>query len=209
MREATQLRQILKRESCVSDLSVRGTVTGIVESFDAKSQSAKVTLQPYGFTTGYLPIHSQWAGNGWGMFSPPPVGSYVTVQFEGGDLGTGHIIGRAHNDEHKPLPTPAGEFWAVHSTGSKVQLLNDGTVQVASINGAGSITLTPDGKIVIGTVAGASTVMIGRQDELHRLLTDVAADIYNQHTHNYQGHKTSNPSVIMGPEALTVETKAS
>ena len=61
--------------------------TGIISGYDPASYAAKVRLQPEDVETGWLPIRTPWAGNGWGMFCPPDIDDEVEVQFQDGGKG--------------------------------------------------------------------------------------------------------------------------
>ena len=103
---------------------------GTVTSVDPATATAKVTLQPEGVLTGWLPVLSPWVGAGWGLHCPPSPGDQVLVVAQEGDSEHGLIIGRAYSNTQAPPAAPAGEFWLVHKSGSFIKLLNDGTIQM-------------------------------------------------------------------------------
>lgn len=191
-RDLNRFHNAMRQASTQADAHIQaGTTPGVVTSFDPVTQSAKVRLQPHDLETGYLPIRTAWAGPGWGLFTPPPVGSVVDVQFEDGDLETGAIVGRAHNDVDKPLPVPAGELWAVHASGLRMCLTNDG-------------------RALLGGKPGAATVILGNPADLHTLVKDTFEALYNAHTHtDSRGGTTSGPNQPMTAAHLTIETEAS
>jgi uncharacterized protein involved in type VI secretion and phage assembly len=121
----------LEAQRATADLSMprAAIVTG---SIDPAHYSARVLLQPEGTLTGYLPIASQWVGNGWGMFCLPSPGDVVDVIFQQGGGGAGVIVGRQFNAKAQPLPAPVGEFWLVHETGTAFKLTNDGGVLLSA-----------------------------------------------------------------------------
>lgn len=102
------------------------TRIGQVTSYDAPNYCVKVTLQPEGVTTGWLPLLSQWVGNGWGLFTPPTLGDLAEVHFIEGDASEGVAALRFFNDVERPLNVPSGECWLVHKSGAFVKLTNDG-----------------------------------------------------------------------------------
>ena len=124
---------------------------GIVTSFDPNSYTAKVSLQPSGDETGWLPIASLWVGNGWGLFCPPMVGDLVQVQFTDDHPGAGVVLGRLFNDDDRPVPVPAGEFLIRHQSGSFLRFHNDGKVEI----NADTIQATAD---TINATATTTTV---------------------------------------------------
>lgn len=109
---------------------------GIVTSYDPKTFSAKVNIQPEQILTGWLPVSSQWIGNGWGMFAPPNVHDMVEVLFIDGRIDAGTVIGRFYNGEDLPLAVQSGEFWLVHKHGQFVKLTNDGKLTLNDGHGA-------------------------------------------------------------------------
>ena len=103
---------------------------GIVTSVDPNSATARVTLQPEGVLTGWLPVLSPWVGAGWGLACPPAPGDQVPVLAQEGAAAHGIIIGRAFSDAQRPPPASSGELWLIHQSGSFIKLTNDGTVQI-------------------------------------------------------------------------------
>jgi phage baseplate assembly protein gpV len=103
---------------------------GIVTSVDTNSGCARVTLQPEGVLSGWLPILSPWAGAGWGLVCPPSPGDQVMVLAQEGDAEQGVIVGAAFSTAQLPPAAPVGEFWLLHSSGSSIKLQNDGTIRM-------------------------------------------------------------------------------
>ena len=103
---------------------------GTITSVDPATATARVTLQPEGVLTGWLPLLTPWVGNGWGIACPPVVGTQVFVLPQEGDAEQGIIIGATWSMHTKPPAASPGEIWLVHQSGSFLKLLNDGTVQV-------------------------------------------------------------------------------
>lgn len=110
---------------------------GLVSGYDPANYCAKVRIQPEDAETGWLPVASEWVGNGWGMFCPPDNGDMVVVEFQEGDFEAGIITKRLFNDSDRPLPVTPGEFWLVHQSGSLLKFHNDGSVQLIA---AGTLT---------------------------------------------------------------------
>jgi phage baseplate assembly protein V len=102
---------------------------GLVTSVDPASYTARVSLQPEGVLTGWLPVLSAWVGAGWGMACPPSPGDQVLVLAQEGDAEHGVIIGRAFSDSVRPPMAAPGELWLMHSSGSFLRLRNDGSVE--------------------------------------------------------------------------------
>jgi phage baseplate assembly protein V len=132
------------------------TKIGLISGYDATNYSAKVTLQPEGIETGWIPCLSPWVGNGWGMFCPPSIGDMVEVQFEQGGSEAAFACMRFFNDQDRPLTVAAGEFWLVHKSGGFLKLTNDGKVL---INGQAEIDLTAPALNI--TISGNATLSVG------------------------------------------------
>ena len=124
------LLNALKGQGASQDQSTGAPRFGTVTSVDPATATARVTLQPEAVLTGWLPILSPWAGNGWGLVCPPSPGDQVLVLPQEGDAEHGLIIATSWSAHTAPPAAPTGEFWLVHRSGSFLKLQNDGTVQV-------------------------------------------------------------------------------
>ncbi len=102
---------------------------GIVSSVDPNAFTARVTVQPEGILSGWLPVAAPWVGNGWGLACPPQPGDQVVVLWQEGDAEQGLIVGRLWSNDVPPPQAPAGEFWLVHSSGSFLKMHNDGSIE--------------------------------------------------------------------------------
>ena len=139
---------------------------GVISSVDGNTYTARVSIQPEGTLTGWLPIAASWIGDGWGMACPPSPGDQVIVLWQEGDAEQGIVIGRLWSNAAVPAAAPPGEFWLVHQSGSSIKLKNDGSILS---NGS---TWTHRGDLcVIGDV-------YDRHGSLSRFRS-----AYNEHTH--------------------------
>lgn len=125
-----RLTNAIKTHSSSLDQTSGQAKFGIVTSVNAQTATARVTIQPDGVLSGWLPVLSQWIGNGWGMVCPLDPGDQVLVVPQEGDVEQGVIVGRAYSVNQTPPPAPADEFWMVHKSGSSLKLCNDGTVRI-------------------------------------------------------------------------------
>jgi phage baseplate assembly protein gpV len=157
---------------------------GIVTSYDPGSYAVKVELQPDGTLTGWIPLKSPWVGNGWGLFCPPSIGDLVEVDFQEADGGVGSAGWRFYNDQDRPLPCPAGEFWLVHESGTSVKLTNDGTLALDTGQGA-SILLNAGNITSAGTWTHTGTL---------------TANGIGLTTHRHTGVQTGSGNTL-GPQA--------
>ncbi len=125
---------------------------GVVTSYDPDNYAARVTLQPDGLNTGWLPIAALWVGNNWGCYAPPNIGDACCVEFINGDLNAGFLECRFWNNAARPLSVPSGEFWLVHQTGSLLKFHNDGSVEFdahtnLTMTVGGNLSMTVDGNV--------------------------------------------------------------
>jgi len=120
----------LKLQAGRLDLRVGQPRFGIVTSVDTERGAAKVKLQPDGIITGWLPVLSNWIGEGWGIACPPSPGDQVLIIPQEGYGEHGIIVGRSYSDQKRPPNAPIGEFWIVHKTGTALKLTNDGKIRI-------------------------------------------------------------------------------
>ena len=123
-----RLREALKASAGRMDGRQGQPRFAIVASVNVEDHTARVTLQPEGVLTGWLPVLTAWTGAGWGMVSLPQPGDQVFLVPQEGDAAQGVIVGRSYSDRQPVPATPVGELWIVHKSGNSVRLKNDGTV---------------------------------------------------------------------------------
>lgn len=121
---------LLKQHAGAMDQGGSQPRLATVTSVNPTAATVRVTLQPEGVLSGWLPVLSPWIGAGWGMCCPPSAGDQVLVIAQEGDAEHGIIVGRAFSDECAPPATPVGELWLMHKSGSFIKLQNDGTIQM-------------------------------------------------------------------------------
>jgi phage baseplate assembly protein gpV len=109
-----------------------GTRQGIITAYDPASYAIKVQLQPTGEETGWIPLSTPWAGNGWGLAAGPMLGTVAEVGFDSGLTGVGMAEGQFYNDADRCPGPPSGEFWLVHQSGSLLKFLNNGEVLLSA-----------------------------------------------------------------------------
>jgi uncharacterized protein involved in type VI secretion and phage assembly len=162
---------LLKQHAGALDQSGSQPRLATVTSVNPAASTARVTLQPEGVLSGWLPVLSPWIGAGWGMYSPPSPGDQVLVIAQEGDADHGIVVGRAFSDTQAPPATPVGELWLMHKSGSVIKLQNDGTIQMqGDLHVAGDI--------------------YDQQGSLSRLRGH-----YDAHTHNdSRGGRTTGPN---------------
>jgi phage baseplate assembly protein gpV len=135
----------LKAQSAAMDASWAQPRFALVTSVDPSRPAVRVSLQPEGVITGWLPVLSPWVGAGWGLACPPSPGDQVLVIAQEGDAEHGVVVGRAWSDQARPPAAPAGEFWLVHQTGAAIRLKSDGAVHIqGNVIVTGTLTTTGD-----------------------------------------------------------------
>lgn len=121
---------------------------GIVTSYNQHDGTAKVTIQPEGTLTGWLPVLSQSVGSGWGIHVPLKTGEQVMVLMHEGDSDNGVVIGRCYSDKMQP-PSPAGSDIYIKSSGGAVfNMLSNGNVIVSDASGS-TLTFTNNGSVTL------------------------------------------------------------
>jgi phage baseplate assembly protein gpV len=157
---------------------------GIVTSYDPKNYLAKVTLQPEGQESGWLPIETGHIGEGYGIViglqpgqggvnaqgqggqagsQQNNQGDQVVVRYQEGDFESGKIVQRVHSDQDTPPQAQSGEIiiW------TKFQK-SGGQSPDAAQGGQGGegqkIYLKNDGSITVTDGNGATTVYDGKGD---------------------------------------------
>lgn len=193
------MTNVMRREAARAMAQLSLTRIGVVSNYDPDTYSAKARIQPEDVETGWLPVATTWAGNGWGDYNPPSIGEVVEVRFQEGGKAAG-IVGLRHfGDEFRPLPVPSGESWRVHQSGSFLKFKNDGSVE---LHAAGDLNATVAGQANLA-VAGnveASAQQFNLRGDVNvdgnlRVTGDITdlngiggtvghlRDVYNAHTH--------------------------
>ncbi len=126
-----RLLNALKAQAASLDRALGQPRFGVVASVDPARYAARVSLQPEGVLTGWLPVLSAWTGAGWGAVCLPAPGDQVLVVPQEGDAEHGVIVGASYSDAARAPVAPTGELWLVHRSGAALHLCNDGTVRIA------------------------------------------------------------------------------
>lgn len=210
-----QLLNIMAMRSAMAQSAFSGTRQGIITAYDPTEYAIKVSLQPTGEETGWIPLASPWVGNGYGFAAGPMIGAEVEVNFDSGTVGVGMAGGQFYNNEDRCPGPPSGELWIVHQSGSMLKFLNSGKIIIQ--DGAGtSINLNGDGTrtdsasgAVTSTASGGMTIVANIQNNgnfqssgsikdmngVHGSINDIRTT-YNGHTHheNGTGSNTNTPN---------------
>ncbi len=175
------MQHLLNAMKLQAELAARDTHArmGTVSSFDPQTWRAKVMIQPENEVTGWMPVATEWVGNGWGMFAPPTAGDAVLVEFFHGDFEAGIITRRFFHNGAPPVTSPgtvpSGEFWLLHQSGSALKFHNDGSVELISnknltatvggdMNATVTGTLNASGNAVNVTATGGKVIVKGSSE---------------------------------------------
>jgi hypothetical protein len=123
-----RLKNHMRQEAQRATAAISMSRWGVVQNYDPARYAARVLLMPEEILTGYLPLGTSWIGD----YAPPGINDLVEVNFQQGSKGAGYIGDRFYSAKAPPVPVPSGERWIVHSSGSMVQLHNDGSVTITA-----------------------------------------------------------------------------
>jgi phage baseplate assembly protein V len=137
-----------------------GTRQGLITGYDPDTYSIKVTIMPEQMETGWIPLATPWAGNGWGFAAGPVEGAQIEVNFDSGAIGDGLAGGQFFNDTDRCPGPPSGELWLVHQSGSLLKFHNDGSVELTA---TASITYTATEHTFHGPVTMDKTLQVTQQ----------------------------------------------
>jgi phage baseplate assembly protein gpV len=180
-----KINNIIKQQVIAVLSTFTQTRIGIISGYDPNTYTSKVTLQPDGLITNYLPIVTFNVGIGWGFYSAPRAGDMVMVHFQEGDLSTGFITGSIFNSIDTPVNPgpPEGETWMIHKTGTFLKFKNDGTISITALDSNSNPTnININGNIVLtGNITATGDILdqSGTNTNNMRLMRS----IYDSHTH--------------------------
>lgn len=202
-----QLNNLIAMRAQQAFAGFSGTRQGVITAYDPKEYAIKASLQPTGEETGWIPLGTPWAGNGWGFAAGPMIGAEVQIDFDSGTIGVGMAGGQFYNNEDRCPGPPSGELWIVHQSGSMLKFLNSGAVviqdkagTVFSLNGNGTSTHTASNGMTINAnmqnngnfqSSGSIADLNGTHGTMNTIRTT-----YNGHTHheNGAGSNTNQPN---------------
>lgn len=169
--------------------NVRQTDTGYM---------ARITLQPDGVQSGWLPVLSPMVGAGWGLVSPPEVGMQAFVGSDSGDGHHGVILGLSYSHAAMPPVPPAafpkngtpdktpvapGEIALVSKTGAVLRLCADGSIHIhGNVRIDGTLTVQDSITANTGNITAATGDVLDKHGSLDRLRGN-----YDRHVHGNSG----------------------
>lgn len=178
---------------------------GRITAYNPTSYTVRVMLYPEEIETGWLPIGTIWAGNGWGIYCGPLIDMPCKVSFQEGDLDNAIVDCYVNLGAFRPIGgINSGELLLQHSSGSYIKFHNNGNI---SIHANAALEVTSPTVTVTGgnvTITGSS-VNLGEDTETFRkVMAESAIPIYNSHTHNDNGDP---PNQLMSDSDLSNITK--
>jgi hypothetical protein len=184
---------------------------GVVQSFNPSNYTAKVTLQPEGVVTGWLPIVTPTFGAGWGLVSPLQPGQQVLVVPDTGDHDNGVILGGTWNTQSTVPKIPS-------SMGGSPNNLQPGEFAFVAPGGNSYLRFCSDGSVLLNATAlymlAQQIYSLGSAGSTPlRLATETfVLDLYNSHTHpgiQPGSSSTGVPNQQASSSDLTANLKAS
>jgi phage baseplate assembly protein gpV len=149
-----QLSNAIRMQSSLGQNSSSQPRYAEISSYDDNTHGVKVMIQPENQESGWMRLGAIGVGNGSGVAVGPNVGDMVLVVFAEGDFDSGNIIGRFFSTSNQAIPVPSGEIWLMHQSGSFVQMVTNGDIDV---HGAGNLNANVAGNIS-ASVGGDATI---------------------------------------------------
>jgi phage baseplate assembly protein gpV len=199
---------------------------GLVTSYDPKTYLAKVTFQPEGQESGWLPIETGHIGNGFGIaigLTPgkgggqqgggggsggssggqqQDDGDQVIVRYQEGDIESGKIVQRVHSDKDKPPKVEAGEMVFWHKNGAMIFFSKDGSLllkggkEQASQSQSGDPNSNTDNSVASYKLDGKGNITVMGQKKTDTLQSDHSETINGDKKVTIKGKRTDNVSKI-------------
>jgi phage baseplate assembly protein V len=126
------LRQVHKMDAERLSAQTAALQFGTVTNMDVITNRVRVTMQPSGALSGWLPVLLPWSGNGWGELNMPSPNQTVAVFCQDNDIEHGVVLGVYYSAVNLPPTGAVGERVFQHKTGSRISLNNDGTVTITA-----------------------------------------------------------------------------
>lgn len=140
---------LIRRESSRMGQNRSAPRVGQVTSYDPNRHAVKLTLQPEGVETGWVPIASSHIGNGVGIAVGPHIGDQFVVMFHEDDPDSAIALGRLFSDQDQPPVAQSGEMVFQTKSGIVLKLDKDGKVALTTAGhdvtvnaGGGNVAIT-------------------------------------------------------------------
>ena len=173
-----------------------GTRLGIVEGYDPVTYSVRVSIEPEGLHTRWIPLAAVAAGNGFGILAAPKLGEAVVLVFQEDSILYAIAGLRLFTDDAKPPVVQSGEVLVRHESGSRLFFRADGSIDMVARgtltssapqwNHAGPVHITGD-VLITGNETVSQNITAG-VDIFDRNGTKGSVghirDVYDTHTHS-------------------------
>lgn len=173
---------LIHREVERARQNIASTRIGEITLYDNKKYLVKVKIIPEGYETGWIPLATPYAGDGFGLLVGPCIGDQVVVDYQEGDYQTGICSARLFNEvDVAPNPGPeCGEVFLIHKSGTYLQFKDNGDIL---IHCEGKITSDADEWEHTGDVRINGDLDV--QGEVNDSTRTMSGDrsIYNSHSH--------------------------
>lgn len=194
---------------------------GVVTSVDPSTYTARVTIQPEGVLSGWLPIGTAMVGGGYGVVSTPSPGEQVLLLPTEGNTEHAVIIARIFSQAATPPKTftdqynqgdtsfvQPGEVALVHQSGAFLRLIN-GTIVIngnVTVNGTihATNTITSDQDLVAehniqatGQTSGGGYITAVHDISAQGNVADFHGQLNGLRAH-YNGHTHADESGFVG-----------
>lgn len=164
-----RFRSNLAQMAAMAGKANASTRIGLVTSYDPDRYAVKIELQPDATETGWCPIMTLMAGQGWGVYFGPAKGDQAIVIFMEGDSLAGLCVGFLPSDEDVPPRVEAGELHLIHKDDAHLKFLAGGLIQSKGTwEHEGPFSATGD--VLDNSATNAATMKVHR-------------DAYNGHAH--------------------------
>lgn len=187
-----RIRHAIRRDTEAMVGSLAMPRDAIVSNVDPARHMVRVTLQPEGVLSGWIPDASAMSGGGgFGVIAPCAIGDQVHVSFAHGDADNGRIIGRIFSTMDMPPTSPKDtgtgkpvqpREWAVFCPGAFIHM-SGGTVYVQASE------LRLKGNLVVdGDISSTTGDVSDKHGSLDRLRAN-----YDAHDHASPVGTTNRP----------------
>lgn len=218
-----ELHDVARRTASMIASSVGQNRWGVINNVRQTDTGyeAKVTIQPEGMQTEWLPVLSPMVGSGWGIVAPPVPGMQAFVLPDSGDANHGVIAGLTFSTAAMPPkpggnPVKAGQFALVHGNGSYL-LFDDNDVTVvttrdllATVGRNLTATVTNQAEVIAGQTSvlldatgGTATATAPTSITLDTPIVNITGVVDVQNTHGGTNAGTFNGTLIATVDVIS------
>lgn len=169
---------------------------GSISAYNPNDYTVKVTIQPEGTETGFIPLSAIWVGNNLGAVFGPAIGDSVRLDFIEGSVQATVVGGRFFNNSARPPVVQSGQAAIIDGQGAYVKLNNDGTITFGAP--VGITSTTPLLKQIGNMEVDGNFIATQNVSDLNGTRGTVASlrTAYDSHTH---ANVQNGPGITAGP----------